>query len=180
MSHQGYFVGYAATTIFIYVKPDKTFVINRAHHVWFYEYNSSLSIEDKKNPGSLLLRQYPEGHIHDSDILNLIPCGLDLKSTTFSDTTMIMYEIKLPSAGKKVGFILLDDEYFTIPYITDTIPNSPAGNQIPSQAKRNVWIITTNGEYPITYQCVLDEININQTPRGKSNIKISLCRRKIY
>ena len=28
------------------------------------------------------------------------------------------------------------DEGFTIPYITDTIPNSPAGHQLPSQAKK--------------------------------------------
>ena len=41
------------------------------------------------------------------------------------------YEIELPPLGKKVGFNLLDDEDFKIPYITDTIPNSPAGHQLP-------------------------------------------------
>ena len=46
----------------------------------------------------------------------------------------------------KVGFNLLNDEDFTIPYINDTIPNSPAGHQLPSQAKRNLWIIAMNGE----------------------------------
>ena len=74
----------------------------------------------------------------------------------------------------------MDDEYFTIPYITDTIPNSPAGHQLPSQAMRNVWIVAINGGEPITYQGILDEINIHQNPRGKSKIKISLCRRKNY
>ena len=77
-------------------------------------------------------------------------------------------------------FYLLDDEYFTITYITDTIPNSPAGHQIPSQAKQNLWIVAINGEEPITAQGVLNELNRHQTPRGKSNIKISLCRRKSY
>ena len=79
-----------------------------------------------------------------------------------------------------MGFNLLDDEYFTIPYITDTIPNSPAGNQLPSQAKQNVWIVAINGEEPITAQGVLDELNRHQTSRGISKIKISLCRRKSY
>ena len=38
-SHQGYFMGYAATTgVIIYWKPDQPFVIHRAHHVWFDEY----------------------------------------------------------------------------------------------------------------------------------------------
>ena len=52
-----------------------------------------------------------------------MPCELDLTSTPFSNTTIIIYKIELPPSGKKVGINLLDDEDFTIPYITDTIPN---------------------------------------------------------
>ena len=43
-----------------------------------------------------------------------------------------------------------------------------------------MWIVAINGEEPITYQGVIDELNRNQTPWGKYNIKISLCRRKNY
>ena len=32
---------------------------------------------------------------------------------------MITYDIELPPSGKKIGFNLLDDEDYTIPYITD-------------------------------------------------------------
>ena len=108
----------------------------------------------------------------------MISCEIDIKYTLFSDTTVITYEIVLPYSGKKVGFNLLDDEDFTIPYISDKIPNSPAGHQLPSQAKRNVWIISISEEYPIKAQGVLDELNIHQNPRGKSNINISICRKK--
>ena len=76
----------------------------------------------------------------------MIPCELYLTSTTFCDTTILAYEIELPPSGKKVGFNLLDDEYFTIPYFTDTIPNSPVRRQRPTQAKLNVWIIAINRE----------------------------------
>ena len=62
----------------------------------------------------------------------------------------------------------------------DTTPNSPAVHQLPSQAKRNVWIVATNVEEPITAQGVIDELNRHQTLWGKSKIKISLCRRKSY
>ena len=72
-------------------------------------------------------------------------CKLDLTSTTFNDETIITYDIELPPYGKKIGFNLLHDEYFTIPYITYTIPNSPVGHQLPSQAKINVWILAING-----------------------------------
>ena len=60
------------------------------------------------------------------------------------------------------------------------IGSSPAGHQLPSQAKRNVWIVDINGEEPITAQGVLDELNRHQNLRGKSKIKISLFRRKSY
>ena len=160
-------------------KPDQPFVVTRSHNVWFGEYNSRLSIEDNHTPGYLILCQYPEGRIHESDLLNLIPCELDLTSTPFSDTTIMTYEIELPPSGNKVYFILLHDEDFTIAHITDTIPNTLSVLQVPSQAKRNLWIIAFNGEELITAQGVLDEINRRQNPRGKSNIKIILCRRKI-
>ena len=110
----------------------------------------------------------------------MIPCELDLTSTPFRDEKIITYDLQLPLSGKKNGFNLLDDEDFTIPYITDTIPNSPAGHQLPSQAKRKVWIVDINGEEHITAQGVLDELNRHQTPWGKSKIKISLCIRKSY
>ena len=57
---------YAGNTgVIIYWKSDQPFVIQRAHHVWFDEYNSRLSIEDKHNPGSLLLWKDTEIIIHD-------------------------------------------------------------------------------------------------------------------
>ena len=79
-------MGYAATTgVILYWKLDQPFIIHRAHNVWFDEYNFRLSTEYKHTPGSLLLRQDPEGHIHKSDLLNLIPCELDITSTPFRD-----------------------------------------------------------------------------------------------
>ena len=43
-----------------------------------------------------------------------------------------------------------------------------------------MWIIAINGEEHITAQGDLDEINQHQTPRQKSNVKISICIRKRY
>ena len=81
----------------------------------------------------------------------MIQCELDLTYNPFCDTTIITYEIELTTSGKKVGFNILDEEDFIIPYITDTIKNSLAGHQLPTQAKLNVWIININGEEPIIY-----------------------------
>ena len=49
---------------------------------------------------------------------------------------MITYEIKLLTSGNKIGFNLLDYEYFTIPYVIDKIPNSPDIHQITTHYKK--------------------------------------------
>ena len=43
-----------------------------------------------------------------------------------------------------------------------------------------VLIIDINGEEPITAQGDLNELNLHKNPCGKSKVKISICRRKIY
>ena len=118
--------------------------IHRSHHVWFDEYNPRIYIEDNHTPCYLLLQQDPEICVHNSDLIYLIPFEHDLASTTFRDTKIITYEIELPPSVKKVGFNLMGDEDSTIPYITDTIPNSLAGHQLPTQAKLNLWVIAIN------------------------------------
>ena len=110
----------------------------------------------------------------------MIPCELDLTTTPFFYTKILTYEIDLPPSENKIGFILLNDEKFTIPYVTDTMPNSSLSHKLPTQAKKNVWIISINVEETITYQCVLDEFNVHLDPRGKYKVNISLCRRKSY
>ena len=120
-SNNVYLMIYAATTgVIIYCNPCHNFPINRSHHAWFYEYNYRLYTEDKHTPGYLLIQQYPGIILHNLDLINLIPCELGLTSTLFRDATMITYEIDLPTSGNKVGLNLLDDEYFTIPYVIYT------------------------------------------------------------
>ena len=107
--------------------------------------NYFLSIEDKHTPGHLLLQQDSES-IHNSlDILKLIPFELELTSTPFCDTTILTYEIEFPPSEKQIGLNLLDDKSFTIPYVTDTLQNSPASHKITTQAKKYFCIIDING-----------------------------------
>ena len=104
--HHGYLMGYTATTgVIIYWKPDQNFFIHRVHNVWFDEYNYCIPIEDKHTPGYLLLQQYIESLLHNQELLNFIPCELDLISTTFFDISIITYEIELPPAGNKLVLI---------------------------------------------------------------------------
>ena len=88
----------------------------------------------------------------------MISCELDRTFTPFYYETITLYEIKLPYYRKKIGLNLLNDEYFTIPYIFDTITNSPAGNQLLTQANNNVWIININREGTITSKRSLDQL----------------------
>ena len=121
------------TGVIIYCRTDQNFTIHISHHVWSDEYNSRISIEDNQTPGSLLLKQRNESLSHYLDLINLIPCELDLASNPFCDTAILKYEIELPTFGKENGFNLLDDKDFTIPYVFDKTPNPPAGHQLPKQ-----------------------------------------------
>ena len=51
-------------------------------------------------------------------------------------TKILVCEIELRPAENKTGFDLLDDKDFTIPFVNDTIINSPAGYQLLTQAKK--------------------------------------------
>ena len=93
--------------------------------IFLNEYNSCLFIEYKHTTGYLLIQRDPADLIYNSDLLDLIPCELDSTSTQFSDTNILTYEIDLYPDGKKIGFNLLYDKYFTIPYVTDTIQIFP-------------------------------------------------------
>ena len=81
---------------------------------------------------------------------------------------------------KQIGFNLFDDEDFTIPHVVDTIPNYKAGHQLPTQAKKNVWIVAINVEEPIISQGVNDELKCHQNPRRKPKVAISLCKKNSY
>ena len=180
-SHRVYFMVYSSTKVVIlYLNLDYTVYIHRAHHAWFYEYYYSLCTEDNHTPSYLPLQKYPESIFHIYYLRNYIPCELDLESTPFCDTTILTYEIELLPSGKKIGFNLLDDGYFTIPYVIDTIPNSPALHQLLTQVKKYVWIISINGEETITTQGTLDELHHYHTQCGKCKVNISLCRSRIY
>ena len=76
----------------LYYNPEQNLYIHRSHHDWFNEYNYQISPKDKHTPGTLILQKYPEIRLHHLDILNLIPCKLDITSTPFSDTTTITHE----------------------------------------------------------------------------------------
>ena len=168
ISNGGYFMGYAATKIvFIYWNPYQPFVIHISQNVLFYGYNYSLSIEDKHTPGSLILQQDPESLLNNSDLLKLATCKLDIESIPFINTTILTYEIDSPPSVKIISFNLMNDEYFTIPHVTYTIPNSPSGHQLQTQVKQNVWIVDINIEEPITAQGSLDELNHHQNTCGK-------------
>ena len=95
-----------------------------------------MSLHIKKyTTGSLLFQQDVQTSIHNSYLVNLVPCELDLTYATFFDAKIITYDIELTPDGNKIGFNLLDDNDFTIPYIINTIQNPPAVHQLPTQAK---------------------------------------------
>ena len=73
------------TIIIIYTDP----IILGLMHIHL----ASTQNEYKHTPVSLLHKQDPKIIIHNSDLVNLIPCELDLAYTTFFDATIVTYEL---------------------------------------------------------------------------------------
>ena len=71
-------------------------------------------------------------------------------------------------------------EISTISYVIDIKLNLPTGHQLPTHDKKIARIIAINGEYPITNQGALDELQHHHNKRGKSKVKISLYRSNNY
>ena len=85
-SQCAYFMGYKSNiVVIIYYKPNQTKYIHRYHNIWFHEYNFRISTEENHTPRYLFLQQDTESIMYNSDFLNLVPCELDLKFTTFCD-----------------------------------------------------------------------------------------------
>ena len=87
---------------------------------------------------------------------------------------------RVTSIWNESWLILLDYGDFIIPYVVDTIPNSPPIHQLLTQVKKYVWIISINVEETIKTQGTLDELHHYQTQCGKCKINISICRIRIY
>ena len=52
----------------------------------------------------------------------------------------------------------MDDEDFSILYLLETIPNYPAGNQLPYQEKNNILVLEIYGEEIINAKVSLEEL----------------------
>ena len=70
------------------------------------------------------------------------------------------------------------DDYFRIPFIIDTITNSPAGHQLLTQSKKHSSIIFINGKDTITAKGSFEKLQYNHSKHLNPKVNISLCRRK--
>ena len=152
-------MGYDDTTgVILYFNPDQPFLSTDTIMIGLMKIILVYPYKTKRTIGYLLLQQNPEIILHGFYLLDLISFELYITSTTFCDTTILTYEIELTPAVKKICFNLLNYGYFTIPYVVDTISNSPAGHQLPKHSKKNVCIIAINGKETITYQGELEKL----------------------
>ena len=83
-------------------------------------------------------------------------------------------------SGKENFLNLIDDDDSITPFKLDTIPNYPAGHQLPDQANKNLWIVDIYWEEPIMVKGSPDYLKHHQPNKVKSNVKISICKIKYF
>ena len=76
------------------------------------------------------------------------------------------HKIELSFDGNKIGFNILDDKYFTIPYVIDTIQNLSAGHQALTQA------LSMEKNPPQIKSCLINSIAIRLDLENTRSISV--------
>ena len=170
-------MGYAATKGFIlYWNPDQLFVIHRYQNVWFDEYNSRLSIEDRCIP-------FIYSFVNIMKVLFIIKSSSNLFHV-YLILNPIHFAIQQLS-HMKLSYLPLERELVLIYWMMNILQSyisliKPQIHQPVTNFQyrlKKKWIISINVEDPITAQGAIDKLNLYQTPREKPKVNIILRKR---
>ena len=175
-TYVGLYMKFSSTTkIIVYFNP-KTQKFGRTSHAYFDE----LSIGTHKNlpthsPGKTLVQTYPN-----------VPTDIGM-TTIHSDITKlpilqqpaVTFEIILPPIDSSCPIKFLDDEKYGLPYIQNISKHSPIGQQLPTAALKQQWILAIENEEPIHAQSAHEELTRLRTSHANKKIKIVMAPRII-
>ena len=178
----GYFVGYGATTKVMLVYNPTTHRIQRTHHAYADPFDIRLHQNEKLTPGSLHLREYPNGLYNPSPInkdnLDLIESHLDLKDSPFNVDDIFTITITLPLQRRPIGITITDDEHFNIPIIDSVTPGSSIALQLPREARKHCWLLAINEHEPIMAASAIELLQRLQSSTP-TTVQLTLHRREL-
>ena len=89
--------------------------------------------------GDLMLQGYPSGVYQPGPpssypSICIIRTSLDISYSSFVSSELLALELLLPPNGTPMNIIILDDNIYCIPYISQVPSTSPIADQFPMEA----------------------------------------------
>ena len=175
-TYVGLFMKFSATTkIIVYYNP-KTRKFGRTSHAYFDELNIGYHKDlPTISTGKRLVQAYPT-----------IPTNIDT-STVKSDISKlpilqepaVTFEVYLPPIDCSCPIKFLDDDQYGLPYVQSIPKTSPIGQQLPTTALKQQWILGIENEEPIHAQSAHEELTRLRTSHATKKIKLIMAPRVI-
>ena len=175
-TYVGLYMKFSATTkIIIYYNP-KTQKFGRTSHAYFDELKVGIHPNlPTTSIGKQLIQKYP-----------LLPSNIDM-SDIQSDLTKIpilhkpavTFEVYLPPIDSSCPIKFLDDDKYGLPYVQNISKTSPIGQQLPTEALKQQWILGIENEEPIHAQSAHEELTRLRTTHANKKITLIMAPRII-
>ena len=175
-TYVGLFMKFSSTTkIVVYYNP-KTKKFGRASHAYFDEMNIGiLDSSNTQTPGTHLISHFPSTptDIRFSEIKS------DISLLTILTHPAITYEIILPPVDHICPIKFLDDAVYGLPCVKNIPKHTPIGQQLPTPALKQQWILNLGMEEPIHASSAQDELLRLRRTHANKKIQITMAPRVI-
>ena len=173
-TYVGLFMKFSATTkIIVYYNP-KTQKFGRTSHAYFDELNIGTHKHlPTDSPGKRLVQQYPTLPTD----MEMTRIQSDISSLPILHQPAVTFEVYLPPIDASCPIKFLDDEKYGLPYVQNIPKTSPIGQQLPTAALKQHWILGIENEEPIHAQSAHEELTRLRTSHANKKISLTMAPR---
>jgi hypothetical protein len=156
--------------------PNKPYTWLRAHHAIIDEVSTFNKIQDSFTTNQLSDPTTNKINCDENNVNNnTADVLLPMKTSPFDDDEIKSVTITIPPTTKTLGFHLLDDHIYNLPYILECTKGSFAWDALPPKYRRHAFIININNEGPITAEFAIKLIKEAQLSDTK--LQMDLVKR---
>ena len=128
-----------------------------------------------KTTGNILISNFPQ--IPDDVMISEVTS--DISKLPILIEPAVTYEIYLPPVDHICPITFLNDDLYGLPYVRNISPTSPIGQQLPTAALKQQWILSIGSEEPIHASSATDELLRLRTSHANKKITITMAPRVI-
>ncbi len=171
-TYVGLFMKFSSSTkIVVYYNP-KTKKFGRASHAYFDEMSIGLAnYSHTQTPGTNLITNFPST----SQDIRFSEIKSDISLLPILTHPAVTFEIILPPVDHICPIKFFDDEVYGLPYVKNIPKHTPIGQQLPTPALKQQWILNIGMEEPIHASSAQDELLRLRRTHANKKIQITMA-----